>query len=331
MISLKDNDKFRWGIVGTGHIARKFANDIQHLGNHTIAAVCSRDASRARDFASLYGQAQSVDGHLSLIAYRDTFDAVYVATNTHLHYPTSLFYLSHSVPVLCEKPFVLSANQGFSIVDMAKKTNTSFMEALWTLYLPFVQQFLNFIRSGNIGTVLEIDSAIGRPLSKTDIPRVWRKDLGGGALFDSGIYAVALIVELVGKPDTVQAASKLNDDGTDDTTSAIFNYANCAARMETSITTQLHNSMIVRGTEATVVLDGPLYNPTRYTVFKNQRLVHTEERGEYFGAGLREQARHFEFMTTTGLIESTVNNHERTLLLSTLLSDIANMGGVRYA
>ena len=44
--------KFKWGIIGTGGIANAFANDLQHLNNHIVESVLSRDIKTAKKFSS---------------------------------------------------------------------------------------------------------------------------------------------------------------------------------------------------------------------------------------------------------------------------------------
>ena len=42
---------FNWGIIGTGGIARAFADDITNLGNHKVCAVLSRNIETADKFS----------------------------------------------------------------------------------------------------------------------------------------------------------------------------------------------------------------------------------------------------------------------------------------
>ena len=47
----------KWGILATGNIAKKFASTVQQMGaeGESLAAVGSRRAQAARDFAAEYG------------------------------------------------------------------------------------------------------------------------------------------------------------------------------------------------------------------------------------------------------------------------------------
>jgi len=46
-----DKPEFRWGIIGTGGIAKAFARDLSYFNRHIVQAVGSRSIDKARDFA----------------------------------------------------------------------------------------------------------------------------------------------------------------------------------------------------------------------------------------------------------------------------------------
>ena len=67
--------EFKWGIIGTGGIARAFATDIALLGDHVVAAVGSRSLEKAEGFvksipgAKAYGSYDALlnDPHIDAI------------------------------------------------------------------------------------------------------------------------------------------------------------------------------------------------------------------------------------------------------------------------
>jgi len=69
---------FKWGIIGTGGIARAFANDIAYLGDHVIAAIGSRNLETAESFVKTIPGAKAYGSYAELINDSD-IDAIYVA------------------------------------------------------------------------------------------------------------------------------------------------------------------------------------------------------------------------------------------------------------
>ena len=68
----------RWGIVGTGEIANKFAQAVCNAEGAKPVAVASRRAEVARTFADTYGIEHSFGSYEELAAF-DGVDAVYIA------------------------------------------------------------------------------------------------------------------------------------------------------------------------------------------------------------------------------------------------------------
>ncbi|MHC5018422.1 MAG: Gfo/Idh/MocA family oxidoreductase, partial [Planctomycetota bacterium] len=46
--------RYRWGIIGAGHIAHKFADALRHVENAKLQAIASTNAQRAKEFAKKY-------------------------------------------------------------------------------------------------------------------------------------------------------------------------------------------------------------------------------------------------------------------------------------
>src|SRR5258708_20889727 len=97
---------YKWGILGPGKIANKFAVALTLAGNARLEAVASRDAGRAREFAVAHGATRWDDNYEQLAA-DPAIDAVYIATPHGFHAEHALLCLHHGKAVLCEKPMAL--------------------------------------------------------------------------------------------------------------------------------------------------------------------------------------------------------------------------------
>ena len=99
---------FRWGIFGTGSVARKFALGLRALGGaHAVGVVASRSAANARRFATQLGVPSAAESY-EAAAGTPGIDAFYIATPPTEHRAHALLCLSAGKPVLIEKPFAAS-------------------------------------------------------------------------------------------------------------------------------------------------------------------------------------------------------------------------------
>lgn len=117
----------RWGIVGAGRIARRFAQGVQHVRDARVSAVWSRRAAPAEALAGEFG-ATACESFEALLA--SGIDAVYIATmqDSHAHY--AIVALEAGVPVLCEKPATVNVTQLERVLDAARAARRLFMEAM---------------------------------------------------------------------------------------------------------------------------------------------------------------------------------------------------------
>ena len=117
---------FYWGIIGLGRIAHKFAHELKQTGLGDIGAVASRDLDKATDFASQYGARHAYGTYDELIENAH-IDAVYIAVPHNLHASIAIKCLERGIPVLCEKPFTINADELKSVMEMARLKKTFLM------------------------------------------------------------------------------------------------------------------------------------------------------------------------------------------------------------
>ena len=133
---MSGNENFRWGIIGTGGIARTFARDIAYLEGHEIAAVGSRTILKSQEFTNEF-PATPFGSYEELVA--SDVDAIYVATPHSLHAENSILALNAGKPVLCEKPFAVNAAQAEAMMRRAGirwlSTTTKSIEEIATTIL----------------------------------------------------------------------------------------------------------------------------------------------------------------------------------------------------
>src|SRR5688500_13087015 len=101
-------EQIRWGILGCGNIARKFAADLKLVEDARLVAVGSRSLDKAKAFAAEFG-ADEAHGDYDGLAENKNVDVIYVATPHSHHRDNTLLCLSRGKAVLCEKAFAVNA------------------------------------------------------------------------------------------------------------------------------------------------------------------------------------------------------------------------------
>ena len=86
------------------------------------------------------------------------------------------------------------------MVKASERNGVALLEGMWTRYLPHISRIRNLISEGTIGNIESLSACHGQNLRKSTNPRLWTKELGGGALLDLGIYVLSIAHMILGKP-----------------------------------------------------------------------------------------------------------------------------------
>jgi predicted dehydrogenase len=197
---------YNWGIIGAGHVAGQFAEDLGLLPRANLYAIASRSDKRARSFAQKYNipvRYSSWGG----IAEDDDVDIVYVATHHPFHHENALACLKAGKAVLCEKPITMNSRELEELVSTARENRVFLMEAIWTRFLPSTRKVLEIKERGELGNLLNVHADFGFRMEFDPKHRLFNPALGGGALLDIGIYPVFISMLMAGSPKTFEASS----------------------------------------------------------------------------------------------------------------------------
>ncbi|ROR30909.1 putative dehydrogenase [Curtobacterium sp. JUb34] len=255
----------RWGIVGPGWIAGEFADA---LGAHTaqrVVAVASRSLDRAERFAAERG-IETALGSVDALLARSEVDVVYIATPQSDHAPTALAAIAAGKHVLVEKPFTVTAAEARAVADAARAAGVFAMEAMWSRYLPQASVLRTLLADGALGEVRSVLADHGQAIAFGPDHRLFRPELGGGALLDLGIYAVQFASMVLGSPDRVTARGWMTESGVDASGSLVLEHGAAQAVLHTTIAARTPTTASIAGTEGTIDFAGPFYNPTTFTI-----------------------------------------------------------------
>jgi predicted dehydrogenase len=319
----------RWGILGTGRIARDFATALRDTPGATLAAVASRERATAETFADEFGIPLRLAGYDSLAASAGV-DLVYIGTPHAMHAENALAMLSGGKGVLCEKPFALNRAQAEQVVALARSRRVFLMEAMWTRFMPALAEAKRILASGVLGEVSQASADFGFGATGGPEARLFNPALGGGALLDVGIYPLSITAYLLGAVEAVRAQAELGPTGVDLQT--VFTLRHAGGALSTcacSLKARTPGLLTVSGRNGHLRLDAPFHRAPTVTLTlagETSRVIPTP----YLGNGYVHEAIEAQRCWTEGLIESPAMTHEQTLHLMGVLDEIRHQVGVRY-
>lgn len=304
---MKSNNirNIRWGIIGLGKIANKFATDLATVENAELFAVASRSKQNADEFATKYSAKKAYNSYLDLA--KDTqVDAIYIATPHSFHKEHTILCLQNKKAVLCEKPFAMNLQEVTEMITVAEENNILLMEALWTYFLPHFQYVLNIVKSEKFGKLKELEADFGFYNKYNTNSRVFKKEVGGGSLLDIGIYPIFSALAALGEPDTIDADATFFENGADSECNITFNYKDAKAILKSSLLEQTPTHAIFTFDNAVVKINSRFHEPSTITILKNCKEetidFNTKSIGynfeiEHFNSLLRNNKKESDFMT----------------------------------
>ncbi|MFG3439553.1 Gfo/Idh/MocA family protein [Nonomuraea sp. NPDC047897] len=249
-----------WGIAATGGIARTVGAVIAAEPGMRVAAVGSRDLTRARALADAL-KAESAYGSYAELCADPAVDAVYVATPHAQHLEVAEAAIAHGKAVLCEKPLAASVADTERMVRLAREAGIFLMEAMWMRFNPLIRRVATDPRFGEIRSV---HASFGFSSPYDPAHRLWAPELGGGALLDLGIYPFGLAQLLLGRPARLSMTGSLAPSGVDAEAAGLLVYpGGRRALVEVSLRGSLPNSAYVVGTGMRADIQAPFWAPKR--------------------------------------------------------------------
>jgi len=264
----------RWGILGTGNIARQFANGVNDGRRGVLQAVASRQLDPAKQFAAANKVGNAVGSYDELVRRADV-DAVYVSLPNSLHKEWTIKSLRAGKHVLCEKPFALNAGEAEEMFDVANREGKVLVEAFMYRSHPQTQRVLDLVRGGAIGAVQMVRTSFCFRVRNTDTNVRFVPALGGGALMDVGCYCVSFSRLIAGEePAQLHAYAHKHPTGVDDVTIGQMVFpGGVMATFTCGMMAQADNTAYVCGTEGYVEIPVPWKPPVMKAVHYVKRNV----------------------------------------------------------
>ncbi len=322
-------EKIRFGIVGTGTIAHRFAEAIQNVENAELIAVASRAKETAENFGDEFNIPLRFDSYEKM-AESDAIDAAYIAVPHSGHISCSCLMMKNKKHVLCEKPMAVNSREAEEMFRCAEENGVLLMEAMWARLVPGTIEMLELVKNGVLGDILGVEGNFCYTMDEDEMDHhVFNPENGGGSLLDVGVYGLNFASWYLGK-DVVEINAQSDFyNGVDSHTCALLKYGNGAiADISSAILLRKPNEGYVYGTKGYAYLRR-FYAPQEIELHLNDGKSRTIS-VPYKGNGFEEQITHFSECVSLGLTKSPVVTPEQTLYITKQMDEIRKMTGIVY-
>ncbi|MEZ0604560.1 Gfo/Idh/MocA family protein [Paraburkholderia sp. IW21] len=316
----------RWGIVGTGRIARRFAQGLAHVPHAQLSALWSRRTEPAMAFAEEFGGevCASFDALLA-----SGIDALYIATVQDSHADYAIAALQAGLHVLCEKPATINQPQLERVLDAARAAQRLFMEAMKPPFYPLYRKLRAHLNAEPIGEVGLVRAGCSVPGVPDDHPSM-SFEHAGGALLDIGIYEMFLAVDWLGAPREVQTLGRLGSTRVDTFASLNSQHERGIAQLFCGLDLHGKGDALLMAKGGHVTIHEPWWNPSRATIrYADGQVVELDEPFE--GGGLNYETAHFCELIRAGRMESPVMSHATSLQMIAMADAARAALGLKFA
>lgn len=260
--------RLRWGILGTGNIARQFAAGVRASQRGELSAVGSRRRESADTFAATH-HISAVHGSYDDLLADPAVDAIYNSLPNSMHYEWTIKALRAGKHVLCEKPFAVDAAQAQEMFDVARQTGKVLVEAFMYRSHPLTHAILKAVKDGAIGELRLIRTSFCYRTTKITGNVRFSRELAGGGLMDVGCYCINFSRLFAGgEPVGMSAVAHLHETGVDDLLSATLQFPNgILAGFSCGMIAQADNTAQLCGSEGYIEVPVPWKPPANESLF----------------------------------------------------------------
>lgn len=320
--------KYKIGIIGCGHIARKMADTLNRMEETICHAVASRDLAKAQAFAREWNFTKAY-GAYDALADDPEIDLIYIATPHSHHYEHARMCLEKGKAVLCEKAFMANARQAEEILQLSEEKGVFITEAIWTRYMPLSLKIQELLQEGVIGTPYMLSANLSYVIH--DKERIIRPELAGGALLDVGVYTLNFAAMAFGSEiEQTHTACLKHETGVDAQDSiTLFYKGGKMATLQCGIYALSDRIGTISGDKGHLIIEN-INNPARVRVVDNHfQTVATFLAPEQI-TGFEYEVRASLEALDKGWIESPYMPHQETLRIMRQMDALRKEWGVVY-
>lgn len=288
MLREESQEVYRLGIVGSGRIARRFVPESEVVSGTAVTAVYNPIPGQAAPFAREFGIkafSESYEDFLSQL------DAVYIASPHLTHYAYAKQALLAGKHVLCEVPFVLSADEARELYDLAEARGLVLLEASKTAFCPAFNHLVTLVKSGVIGDVVDVKASLSKMMEGQT--RELDATQAGGAMNEHAPLNLMAVIRLLGRDyNKVDFYSK-TEHGVDVYTRANVSFPHATSSITLGIGVKTEGNLVVSGTKGYVYVPAPWWLTSFFEVRYEDQTKNKKYFYSYDGDGLRYEIQEF--------------------------------------
>ena len=321
----------RYGVIGTGWIAKSFIDGARMLCNADFVAVYSRTEENGGRFAK-ENEIPKVYTDINEFASGD-FEAVYIASPNKLHYEQSKLMLENGKHVICEKPITVEPEELEELQALAKENGLVYIEAIMYMFNPARDLLKEAI--GKIGRITSVHFDFSQLSSKYPaylegkLPNIFNPSLATGCLMDLGIYCVYPALDLFGMPRKITACASFMESGADGSGNAALLYGDKLVNLTYSKLGQDRLGSQIFGDKGTITVES-------ISKLINMNIIDNNgNKTEIIGDVPKEklmgyEAKAFEDFIANPDDEYYAVTRERALQTSRIMKEIRNLSGIKF-
>ncbi len=319
----------RFGVIGPGVIANKFADAVSRCDDAVIAAVASRNQERGDSYAAKYGVEKVYTSYDDVMQDPD-IDALYIAVPHNWHAELAIKAMRNKKAVLCEKPCAVNLAQAQQIIAVAKEEGVLFLEAMWTRFLPAMQTAHEWIAAGKIGDVRLLESSFAFRCEPNPESRLFNRDLAGGAMLDVGVYIIAFSLDYAkGAVTKCSGMAQIGETGVDELTTLQMQFEDGTIALSScGVACRTRPEACIQGTKGMIVL--PEFWQAPYARLYNNKGELIETFHDEQPNGFYYEVEHFAALWREGALESPRMPWAETLRMAEIYDGMLKEWGVAY-
>ena len=249
-IARQQSNYLRIGVIGTGSIAKRFAQEMAYVDKVYLAAAYNPDEEELKKYCDEFGIAN--ESHSLEDMFR-VVDAIYIASPYYTHYEYALAALEADRHVLCETPLTLSHKEALELYTIAEKRGLILMPALKTAYSQSFVNVINEALSGAIGEIVDVSATV-----TTLLPQSVTVGFNNERLQDNAYYGLLAVFKLLGTEYKKVSTFTRTDDAKDLYIDATLEYEDAVAHVRAG--TGVKSEDIIPGNDAAELIKALMEN-----------------------------------------------------------------------
>ena len=316
-MNLSPINRIRWGILGAGNIAHRFARALSIVDGCSLYAISGRKREKLLAFQKRFPCEKIYTDYQELID-DPLVDAVYISLPHDLHKEWALKALQAKKAVLCEKPAAIDASEVSEMITEAKKQNCLFMEAMKSRFTPAYRKLYQLVNEGAIGAITSIDTCICFEIPKDQYGKTYHTipGRGAGALLDSGIYCASLLLNFEKGMPVVKDSYVILQNGIDIYDDISLQFTDSTGRLTVGFDRTKTRKAQITGTTGSIDIDD-FHRPSEFRLARGD----TSQRYQipYDHDDMYSEIQHFCSLLSAGKTESEIMSWHDSLQCAQLL------------